>query len=172
MKVAAFSGGCRLRLRYPTNVLGFQKPSSLVDRGHSFESLLPPPAALLSLPRFSLATSSLPRRSGGHPLTNPHAPRCYSKSFLLSVCVVCFQGTEADRFLFHNDILPHLLFTILDLDLILYTSASILPIKTGNSTSANWRECATSAAPPPTNTKPFWKHKNRESRQGSRFCHF
>ena len=30
------------------------------DRGHSFGSLLPPPAALPSLPRFELATSSLP----------------------------------------------------------------------------------------------------------------
>ena len=34
-------------------------------------------------------------------------------------------------------------------------------IRTDNSTSANWRECATSAAPPPTNTKPFWKHKRQ-----------
>ena len=37
-------------LRCPTNVLGFEKPSSLVDRSHSLGSLLPPQAALPSLP--------------------------------------------------------------------------------------------------------------------------
>ena len=33
----------------PTNVLGFKKPSSLVDPGHSLGSLLPPPAAGVSV---------------------------------------------------------------------------------------------------------------------------
>ena len=34
----------------PDIFVGFQKPSSSVDRGHSLRSLLPPPAALPSLP--------------------------------------------------------------------------------------------------------------------------
>ena len=46
--------GCRcedvLLLRCPANVLGVGAPSSLADRCHSLRSLLPPPAALPSLP--------------------------------------------------------------------------------------------------------------------------
>ena len=37
-------------LRCPANVLGAKAPSSLADRCHSLRSLLPPPAALPSLP--------------------------------------------------------------------------------------------------------------------------
>ena len=38
-------------------------------------------------------------------------------------------------------------------------SATIPPIRTDNSIPANWRECATSAAPPLTNTLDFGKAK-------------
>jgi len=56
MRVAILLSGhpvAGILLRCPTNVLGFKKPSSLVDRCHSLASLHLPPAALGSLPRIS-----------------------------------------------------------------------------------------------------------------------
>ena len=59
-KVRRISLGITIRPRSSTRLtipvavpdifVGFQKPSSAVDRGHSLRSLLPPPAALPSLP--------------------------------------------------------------------------------------------------------------------------
>ena len=42
--------GGQLPVAVPDSFVGFQKPSSSVDRGHSLSSLLPPQAALPSLP--------------------------------------------------------------------------------------------------------------------------
>ena len=68
--VAIFRGNAWMRaavlLRCPTNVLGFQKPSSLVDRGHSLRSLLPPLAALPSPPRIDLHFCPLGRNDCSH----------------------------------------------------------------------------------------------------------
>ena len=67
-------------LQYPTNVLGLEKPSSLVDRCHSLRSLHPPPAALPSLP---LAGNAHPR-CNDHSIPDPYkkwAPRMWSPFF-------------------------------------------------------------------------------------------
>ena len=58
--VVKWQPACRLRivglLRFPANVLGYS-PSSLADRCHSLPSLLPPPAAVGSLPMVGMTVS-------------------------------------------------------------------------------------------------------------------
>ena len=56
----------------PDIFLGFQKPSSAIDRCHSLSSLALPPAALASLParyRYAAAGGGFFMPSGGSPLT-------------------------------------------------------------------------------------------------------
>ena len=55
-KEAACGGGCCYPVAVPEKIIGLTLILDFFDRCHSFGSLLPPPAALPSLPRFSLAS--------------------------------------------------------------------------------------------------------------------
>ena len=70
-------------LRCPVCALA-RTPALHTDRCHSLRSLYLPPAALPSLPKFSLATSSLPRVEGLRPsvVALPTEPKpCYINGF-------------------------------------------------------------------------------------------